>query len=96
MEKQAFLVAKKWVLENYRTYRRTGKMWEKYDVVDNRPKVLGLLLALFRDCLFQKMEGQVRALNPCFANGLASITNYRYTLFRQALVGLTAWSSTYS
>ncbi|KAH7719280.1 trehalase [Aphelenchoides avenae] len=38
MEKQAFLVAKKWVLENYRTYRRTGKMWEKYDVVDNRPK----------------------------------------------------------
>lgn len=68
MEKQAFLLAKKWVLENYRTYRRTGKMWEKYDVVDSRPKVRCVLLSMLENCLFQKMEGQVRIFNLDFAS----------------------------
>lgn len=39
MQEKAFLLAQKWILNNYRVFQRTGAMWEKYDVVGNVPEV---------------------------------------------------------
>lgn len=81
MEKQAFLLAKKWVLENYRTYRRTGKMWEKYDVVDSRPKVRRLLFSVRKVCFFSE-DGRPGEFQ-------LDIRQRNYASFRQASAGQT-------
>lgn len=39
MQYKAFLLAQKWVLSNYRVYRKTGVMWEKYDVIETSPNM---------------------------------------------------------
>uniref|UniRef100_A0A914E6P1 Trehalase n=1 Tax=Acrobeloides nanus TaxID=290746 RepID=A0A914E6P1_9BILA len=36
-QEQAFQIARKWVLSNYRVFNATGHMWEKYDVIDPLP-----------------------------------------------------------
>lgn len=37
MQEMAFRLAQKWVLGNYRVYRATALMWEKYDVAGTAP-----------------------------------------------------------
>ncbi|VDM46176.1 unnamed protein product [Toxocara canis] len=38
MQEQAFKLAQKWVLGNYKVFNITGHMWEKYDVVGTVPQ----------------------------------------------------------
>ncbi|VDD87297.1 unnamed protein product [Enterobius vermicularis] len=33
MQDQAFRIAHKWIMSNYRVFRKTGYMWEKYNVI---------------------------------------------------------------
>ncbi|VDN04914.1 unnamed protein product [Thelazia callipaeda] len=35
VQEQAYHLARKWILGNYRVFRETGKMWEKYNVIGN-------------------------------------------------------------
>jgi len=37
VQEQAFQLAKKWVLSNFKVYQATNKMWEKYDVSGDSP-----------------------------------------------------------
>jgi len=37
MQDQAFEIAKKWIRGNYKVYKATGHMWEKYNVVGSVP-----------------------------------------------------------
>ncbi|VDM98476.1 unnamed protein product [Thelazia callipaeda] len=37
MQNQAYRLARKWVMSNYRVYKETKKMWEKYDVSGSYP-----------------------------------------------------------
>uniref|UniRef100_A0A0N5AKP9 Trehalase n=1 Tax=Syphacia muris TaxID=451379 RepID=A0A0N5AKP9_9BILA len=38
MQDQAYQIARKWLLSNYRVYRKTGHMWEKYNVIGTYPE----------------------------------------------------------
>jgi neutral trehalase len=40
-QEQGFRLAEKWVYGNYRVYLETGKMWEKYNVAEEKPAVGG-------------------------------------------------------
>lgn len=37
MQEQAFRIAEKWIIGNYKVYNATGHMWEKYDVTGTVP-----------------------------------------------------------
>lgn len=38
MQREAFLIAQKWLSNNYRLYNLTQFMWEKYNVVTSTPE----------------------------------------------------------
>ncbi|VDK88203.1 unnamed protein product [Onchocerca ochengi] len=38
VQEQAYRLAKKWVLGNYKVYSKTSYMWEKYNVIGNVPQ----------------------------------------------------------
>ena len=39
MQQKAFWLAEKWILSNYRVFRQTRMMWEKYNVVGVVPNI---------------------------------------------------------
>ncbi|MCP9261871.1 Alpha-trehalose glucohydrolase [Dirofilaria immitis] len=38
VQEQAYRLAKKWVLGNFKVFQKTGHMWEKYDVIGTVPQ----------------------------------------------------------